>query len=60
MNGKEFLTTSLGATLGVAILPLNYGLVLLRTVFEVLKSSKVDVSKIRGKCKQFSPIVAEP
>ena len=44
MNRKEFLTTSLGATLGVAILPQLWSCTSQRTVFEVLKSSNGDIS----------------
>ena len=54
MNRKEFLTTSLGATLGVAILPQLWSCTSQRTVFEVLKSSKGDISKIRGNVSSFT------
>ena len=54
MNRKEFLTTSLGATLGVAILPQLWSCTSQRTVFEVLKSSNGDISKIRGNVSSFT------
>ena len=54
MNRKEFLTTSLGATLGVAILPQLWSCTSQRAIFEVLKSSKGDISKIRGNVSSFN------
>ena len=54
MNRKEFLTTSLGATLGVAILPQLWSCSSQRAIFEVLKSSNGDISKIRGNVSSFT------
>ncbi len=55
MNRKEFLTTSLGATLGVAILPQLWSCTSQRAIFEVLKIFKRGTFlKIRGNVSSFT------
>lgn len=54
MNRKEFLMTSFSATLGVAFLPQLLSCTSQRNIFELLKSSSGEISKIRGNVSSFS------
>ena len=54
MNRKEFLTTSLGATLGVAFLPQLLACTSQRNIYNALLPLKGEVSKIRGNVSSFT------
>jgi len=54
MNRKEFLTTSFGAALGTVFLPQLLSCSVQRNIFELLKSSSGEISKIRGNVSRYT------